>query len=83
MEEQGGGAVDDGMRIDRDVPVPMPDGVVLRADVFRPEAPASRGPPPHAAATVCRMCARMFTRFVRDDVAKWAKVVDFAQVRAE
>ncbi|MDL2248104.1 CocE/NonD family hydrolase [Tyzzerella sp. OttesenSCG-928-J15] len=26
----------DGMRIDWDVPVPMPDGVTLRADVFRP-----------------------------------------------
>jgi predicted acyl esterase len=28
--------VRDGMRIDWDVPVPMDDGVVLRADVFRP-----------------------------------------------
>jgi uncharacterized protein len=27
----------DGMRIDWDVPVPMDDGIVLRADVFRPE----------------------------------------------
>ncbi len=26
----------DGMRIDWDVPVEMDDGVVLRADVFRP-----------------------------------------------
>lgn len=26
-----------GMRIDWDVPVPMPDGAVLRADVFRPD----------------------------------------------
>jgi uncharacterized protein len=26
----------DGMRIDRDVPIPMDDGIVLRADVFRP-----------------------------------------------
>ncbi|HYV67790.1 MAG TPA: CocE/NonD family hydrolase, partial [Myxococcales bacterium] len=26
----------DGMRIDRDVPVPMDDGIALRADVFRP-----------------------------------------------
>ena len=30
--------VRDGMRIDWDVPVPMPDGTVLRADVFRPAA---------------------------------------------
>jgi len=30
--------VRDGMRIDWDVPIPMPDGVVLRADVYRPEA---------------------------------------------
>jgi predicted acyl esterase len=29
--------VSDGMRIDWDVPVPMDDGIVLRADVFRPE----------------------------------------------
>jgi predicted acyl esterase len=28
--------VADGMRIDYDVPIPMEDGVVLRADVFRP-----------------------------------------------
>ncbi|MDR7434860.1 MAG: CocE/NonD family hydrolase [Armatimonadota bacterium] len=28
--------VADGMRIDYDVPIPMDDGVVLRADVFRP-----------------------------------------------
>lgn len=28
----------DGMRIDWDVPIPMGDGVVLRADVFRPAA---------------------------------------------
>ena len=26
----------DGMRIDWDVPIPMDDGVVLRADVYRP-----------------------------------------------
>ena len=26
----------DGMRIDWDVPIPMDDGTVLRADVFRP-----------------------------------------------
>ena len=30
--------VRDGMRIDWDVPVPMPDGTVLRADVYRPSA---------------------------------------------
>ena len=30
--------VRDGMRVDWDVPVPMDDGVVLRADVFRPVA---------------------------------------------
>lgn len=28
--------IQDGMRIDWDVPIPMDDGVVLRADVFRP-----------------------------------------------
>ena len=28
--------VADGMRIDWDVPIPMDDGIVLRADVFRP-----------------------------------------------
>jgi hypothetical protein len=26
----------DGMRIDWDMPIPMDDGIVLRADVFRP-----------------------------------------------
>jgi predicted acyl esterase len=31
--------VRDGMRIDWDVPIPMDDGIVLRADVFRPVAP--------------------------------------------
>ena len=30
--------VKDGMRIDWDVPIAMDDGVVLRADVFRPAA---------------------------------------------
>ena len=30
--------VRDGMRIDWDVPVPMPDGTVLHADVYRPPA---------------------------------------------
>jgi predicted acyl esterase len=39
MQHTETGAVADGMRIDWDVPVPMPDGVVLRADVFRPEVP--------------------------------------------
>ena len=29
----------DGMIIDIDVPIPMPDGIILRADVFRPEKP--------------------------------------------
>ena len=29
-------AVQDGMRIEWDVPIEMDDGVVLRADVFRP-----------------------------------------------
>jgi hypothetical protein len=31
-----GGATADGMRVERDVAVPMRDGVVLRADVYRP-----------------------------------------------
>jgi putative CocE/NonD family hydrolase len=31
--------VRDGMRIDWDVPIPMDDGVVLRADVYRPPGP--------------------------------------------
>ena len=31
------GATVNGMRIDWDVPVPMSDGAVLRADVFRPD----------------------------------------------
>ena len=30
--------VRDGMRIDWDVPIEMDDGIVLRADVFRPIA---------------------------------------------
>src|SRR3954471_232657 len=30
--------VRDGMRIERDVPIPTDDGIVLRADVFRPVA---------------------------------------------
>jgi predicted acyl esterase len=33
------GAIRDGMRIDCDVPIPMEDGIVLRADVYRPIAP--------------------------------------------
>ena len=32
----------DGMRIDWDVPIPMDDGVVLRADVFRPPQAGKR-----------------------------------------
>ena len=31
----------DGMQIDWDVPIPIDDGVVLRADVFRPPAAAN------------------------------------------
>jgi uncharacterized protein len=31
-----GSEIRDGMRIDWDVPIPMDDGIVLRADVFRP-----------------------------------------------
>jgi predicted acyl esterase len=31
--------VRDGMRIDWDVPIPMDDGIVLRADVYRPPGP--------------------------------------------
>ena len=27
----------DGMRIDWDVPIPMDDGLVLRADIYRPD----------------------------------------------
>ena len=34
-----GSPVSDGMRVDWDVPVPMDDGVTLRADVFTPSAP--------------------------------------------
>ncbi len=34
MREQS--VIADGMRIDWDVPIPMDDGIVLRADVFRP-----------------------------------------------
>src|ERR1035437_8026984 len=29
--------VRDGMRVDWDVPIPIDDGVILRADVFRPD----------------------------------------------
>jgi uncharacterized protein len=36
--EARGSEVRDGMRIDWDVPIRMDDGVVLRADVFRPIA---------------------------------------------
>ena len=35
--ERTGGDVPPGMLVERDVPVPMPDGIVLRADVFRPD----------------------------------------------
>ena len=38
--------VRDGMRIDWDVPIRMDDGVVLRADVFRPDARPSEGKHP-------------------------------------
>ena len=34
--QQDQSVVTDGMRIDWDVPIPMDDGVILRADVFRP-----------------------------------------------
>src|SRR5258708_15886676 len=34
-----GSELRDGMRIDWDVPIPMDDGLVLRADVYRPTAP--------------------------------------------
>ena len=33
--------VRDGMRIDWDVPIPMDDGIVLRADVYRPVSRAA------------------------------------------
>jgi len=35
MKQQGAGPVANGLRVDRDVAVPMPGGGVLRADVFR------------------------------------------------
>lgn len=38
LEQQVRSEVRDGMRIDWDVPIPMDDGVVLRADVYRPTA---------------------------------------------
>ena len=38
MGNEHHGEVRDGMRVDWDVPVTMDDGVVLRADVFRPVA---------------------------------------------
>ena len=37
------GEIRDGMRIDWDVPITMDDGLVVRADVFRP---VSRGATP-------------------------------------
>ncbi len=39
MTEPQASEVRDGMRIDWDVPIAMDDGLVLRADVFRPVAP--------------------------------------------
>ncbi len=36
--------VRDGLRIDWDVPIPMDDGLVLRADVFRPAGAGARAP---------------------------------------
>jgi putative CocE/NonD family hydrolase len=36
IEQKVKSEVRDGMRIDWDVPIPMEDGIVLRADVFRP-----------------------------------------------
>ena len=36
IDEQSRSVAADGMRIDWDVPIPMDDGIVLRADVFRP-----------------------------------------------
>src|SRR6267142_2055413 len=35
-DAQAGSEIRDGMKIDWDVPVPMDDGIILRADVFRP-----------------------------------------------
>jgi predicted acyl esterase len=39
MDQQSKSEVRDGMNIDWDVPIKMDDGIVLRADVFRPLAP--------------------------------------------
>ena len=39
MDQQSKSEVRDGMNIDWDVPITMDDGIVLRADVFRPLAP--------------------------------------------
>ncbi|MCY3953259.1 MAG: hypothetical protein OXG69_12070, partial [bacterium] len=36
-DEQTFSEVRDGMRVDWDVPIPMDDGLVLRADVYRPD----------------------------------------------
>jgi tripartite-type tricarboxylate transporter receptor subunit TctC len=47
------------------------------------EAPEVREQLRRAAADPYPLGGEDFTRFVRDDVAKWAKVVDFAQVRPE
>src|SRR6266850_5499261 len=40
LDAQARSEIRDGMKIDWDVPVPMDDGIILRADVFRP---ASKG----------------------------------------
>ena len=55
--------VAEGMRIDWDVPVVMDDGVVLRADVFRPDTDGRFPVRPIAGATLlvrsqCRQTER-------------------------
>jgi predicted acyl esterase len=35
-KDQANGMIRDGMRIEFDVPIPMDDGIVLRADIYRP-----------------------------------------------
>ena len=56
MEYREKSEIRDGMRIDWDVPIPMDDGLGLRADVFRPIA---EGKYPVIMTYTSRICTRI------------------------
>jgi predicted acyl esterase len=60
--------VRDGMRIDWDIPIPMDDGAVLRADLFRPDDDRH-----HPVIFSCGAFGKPFKRATRARGIAWSR----------